>query len=71
MPVHPTAEELPIEDAKALLALRASGRLYAIEDWVQAGRSLQVRNARLPSMRTAWGGAFRHHHQSTRCSSSG
>src|SRR5919109_2531865 len=38
-------EELSIEDAKVLLALCASGRLYAIEAWVQAGRSLQVPRA--------------------------
>lgn len=36
------AEELSIDDAKQLLELCAAGRLYAIEEWVQAGRSLQV-----------------------------
>jgi hypothetical protein len=36
------AEELSIDDAKTLLALCASGRLYAVEAWVGAGRSLQV-----------------------------
>ena len=39
------AEELSIDDAKALLALCASGRLYAVEAWVSAGRSLQVPRA--------------------------
>jgi hypothetical protein len=39
------AQELSTEDAKTLLALCASGRLYAIEAWVQAGRSLQVPRA--------------------------
>jgi hypothetical protein len=39
------AEELSIEDAKVLLTLCASGRLYAVEAWVQAGRSLQVPRA--------------------------
>src|SRR5688572_20226123 len=39
------AQELSAEDAKALLALCASGRLYAIEEWIQAGRSLQVPRA--------------------------
>ena len=39
------AEELTPEDAKALLALCASGRLYAIEAWIRAGRSLQVPRA--------------------------
>ena len=36
------AQELSTDDAKTLLALCASGRLYAIEAWVQTGRSLQV-----------------------------
>jgi len=36
------AEELAIDEAKQLLGLCAAGRLYAIEEWVQAGRSLQV-----------------------------
>jgi len=36
------AEELPIEDAKTLLALCSSGRLYAVEEWISTGRSLQV-----------------------------
>jgi hypothetical protein len=36
------ADELSIEDAKTLLALCASGRLYAIEELVGARRSLQV-----------------------------
>src|SRR5256885_2112985 len=40
--VDPMAQELSTEDAKTLLALCGSGRLYAIEAWVQAGRSLQV-----------------------------
>src|SRR4029079_12446941 len=35
-------DELSIDDAKQLLELCAAGRLYAIEEWVQAGRSLQV-----------------------------
>ena len=39
------AQELSTEDAKALLALCASERLYAIEAWVQAGRSLEVPRA--------------------------
>jgi hypothetical protein len=39
------AQELSTEDAKTLLALCGSGRLYAIEAWVQAGRSLQVPRA--------------------------
>src|SRR3954466_15059572 len=39
------AEELSIDDAKALLALCASGRLYAVEAWIVAGRSLQVPRA--------------------------
>jgi hypothetical protein len=43
--VVPMAQELSIEDAKALLALCASGRLYAVEAWVLAGRSLQVPRA--------------------------
>lgn len=42
MHVPPIGQELSIEDAKHLLALCAGGRLYAIEEWVQAGRSLQV-----------------------------
>lgn len=36
------AEELSLDDAKTLLALCASGRLYAVEEWIGAGRSLQV-----------------------------
>lgn len=43
--VDPMGEELSTGDAKTLLALCASGRLYAIEAWVQAGRSLQVPRA--------------------------
>lgn len=39
------AEELTIEDAKELLALCVSGRLYTIEDWIQTGRSIQVPRA--------------------------
>lgn len=39
------AEELATEDAKTLLALCASGRLYAIEAWIKDGRSLQVPRA--------------------------
>jgi hypothetical protein len=39
------AEELSTEDAKALLALCASGRLYAIEEWIRDGRSLNVPRA--------------------------
>ena len=39
------AQELSTEDAKALLALCASGRLYVIEAWMHAGRSLQVPRA--------------------------
>ena len=35
-------DELPIDEAKQLVALCAAGRLYAVEDWVRAGRSLQV-----------------------------
>src|SRR5438045_7832946 len=38
-------EELSVEEAKALLALCASGRLYAVEAGVRAGRSLQVPRA--------------------------
>jgi len=41
----PMGQELSAEDAKALLALCVSGRLYAIEQWIQAGRSLQVPRA--------------------------
>jgi hypothetical protein len=39
------AEELFIDDAKTLLALCASGRLYAVEAWIGSGRSLQVPRA--------------------------
>ena len=39
------AEELSSEDAKTLLALCASGRLYAVEAWIGSGRSLQVPRA--------------------------
>jgi hypothetical protein len=39
------AEELSIDDAKTLLALCASGRLYAVEAWIGSGRSLQVPGA--------------------------
>jgi hypothetical protein len=39
------AEELSIEDAKTLLALCALGRLYAVEEWIGSGRSLEVRSA--------------------------
>lgn len=33
---------LTLEDSKALLALCRTGRLYEIEDWIKAGKSLQV-----------------------------
>jgi hypothetical protein len=39
------AEELSIDEAKTLLALCASGRLYAVEAWIGSGRSLQVPRA--------------------------
>ena len=39
------AEDLSIEDGKRLLALCASGRLYAVEAWIGSGRSLQVPRA--------------------------
>src|SRR3954466_2631246 len=39
------AEELSIDDAKKLLAMSASGRLYALEAWIDSGRSLQVPSA--------------------------
>jgi hypothetical protein len=39
------AQELSTEDAKTLLSLCGSGRLYAIEAWVRAGRPLQVPRA--------------------------
>jgi hypothetical protein len=39
------AEELSIDDAKALLALCASGRLYAVQEWIGSGRSLHVPGA--------------------------
>jgi hypothetical protein len=38
-------DELSVEDGKRLLALCAAGRLYAIEDWVRAGRTLSVPRA--------------------------
>ncbi len=37
--------ELSIDEAKTLLALCASGRLYAIEAWISSGRTLQVPRA--------------------------
>ena len=39
------AQELSIDEAKTLLALCASGRLYAVEAWIDSGRSLQVPRA--------------------------
>ena len=52
-------EELSIEDAKVLLALCASGRLYAVEAWVQAGRSLEVpRTLRKTPLQIAFGTGF-------------
>ena len=38
-------EELSIDDAKTLLALCTSGRLYAVQEWIGSGRSLQVPRA--------------------------
>jgi hypothetical protein len=53
------ADELSIDDAKALLALCASGRLYAIEEWVQAGRSLEVpRTLRKTPLQIAFAAGF-------------
>ena len=36
------ASILTIEESKALLALCRTGRLYEIEDWIRAGKSLQI-----------------------------
>src|SRR5215204_4298229 len=36
------AQDLSIDEAKTLLALCTSGRLYAVEAWIGSGRSLQV-----------------------------
>jgi len=33
---------LTLEESKALLALCRAGRLYEIEDWIRAGRSIEV-----------------------------
>jgi ankyrin repeat protein len=35
-------DELPVDEAKQLVGLCAAGRLYAVEEWVRTGRSLQV-----------------------------
>jgi hypothetical protein len=34
--------ELTLEESKALLALCRTGRLYEVEDWIRAGRSIAV-----------------------------
>jgi hypothetical protein len=39
------SDELSIEDAKQLLGLCAAGRLYEVDDWIRAGRSLCVPRA--------------------------
>ena len=41
----PLQEELSVEDAKQLLGLCSAGRLYEIDDWIRAGRSLRVPRA--------------------------
>ena len=36
------ASVLTTDESKALLALCRTGRLYEIEDWIRAGKSIQI-----------------------------